>query len=130
VAVQAMRERQPRISNADYDIIPRMVQAGMSAAQIAARFGVTVGSLRVMCSKRGISFNPNSERERHWVVPLPDVIRNDIRRMAHTLGLTGPQLIQKLVEHIVLDDLYSAVLDESLGRGDNPDRVSVPGCNS
>ena len=104
---------QPRITESDYNVtIPDMVKKGMPAGLIAMRFGVTIGSLRALCAKRGVSLSRKSNKERHWIIPLPDVVKDEIRRKATHMGKTETQLVRELLEAIALDDLYEAVLDD------------------
>jgi hypothetical protein len=107
--------------------IPRWIsEHGLSVAEIADKIGCTVGSLRVRCSHYGISLRQSSRsrQPRHagptrnpalpdMVLNLPDETRVRIQERAALLGLSDAQLASALIETIVRDDLYSAVLDDS-----------------
>jgi hypothetical protein len=109
--------------------IPRwMSEEGLGPAELATRIGCTVGSLRVICSRRGLSLRhpstkPN-KRDRVYnqapgrpdaaelVLTLPEEIRDRLRTRAATLGMSEVELLELLIEAIDRDDLYSAILDE------------------
>jgi hypothetical protein len=107
--------------------IPRWIsEHGLSVAEIADKIGCTVGSLRVRCSHFGISLRQSSRSRqprhagparnpalREMVLNLPDVTRVRLQERAALLGLSDAQLASALIETIVRDDLYSAVLDDS-----------------
>ena len=54
--------RPPRITDEMYARIPALLEQGMTKAEIAAMFGVTLGSLGVCCSRRGISLRKGGPR--------------------------------------------------------------------
>ena len=83
--------------------------------------GVTLGSLRVCCSRRGISLRKG--RPRALVLPLSDDVLKSLRDAARRLGKGSAEwLASELLRKIVSDDLYMAVLDEEA----TPDKPVTP----
>ena len=101
----------PRITDEMYARIPALLEQGMTKAEIAAMFGVTLGTLVVFCSQRGISLRKGGPRT--LVLPLSDDVLKSLRKAARSLGKgSAERLVSDLLEKIVSDDLYKAVLDE------------------
>jgi hypothetical protein len=107
------------------------VQEGARPADIAQRIGCTVGTLRVRCSQLGISLkrrDSRSPRRNHALAPvhttstrsamacfpvtLNQPILDQFEGSARARGLSSAALAQALLEVIVQDDLFEAVLDE------------------
>ena len=94
-----------------YARIPALLEQGMTKAEIAAMLGVTLGSLGVCCSRRGISLRKGGPRA--LVLPLSDDVLKSLRDAARRLGKGSAEwLASELLRKIVSDDLYMAVLDE------------------
>jgi hypothetical protein len=65
----------------------------------------------VLCSRRGISLRKNGPRQ--LVLPLSDDVAKSLRKAARSLGKGSTERpVSDLLEKIVSDDLYKAVLDE------------------
>jgi len=117
--------------------IPRWRRDGLAPAEMAARIGCTIGSLRVVCSRYGLSLrrrstsdtwrNPDRREDliqsesADLVLRLPEETRLRLRARAEVLGLSELDFTALLLETIDRDDLYSAVLDDG-GQRDRPDR--------
>ena len=107
-----------------------MKEEGLGPAELAARIGCTVGSLRVVCSRWGLSlrrptasYRPRNTNRQYnqaplkpnlaqFVLSLPEEIRNRLRARAASLGMSELELLARLIETIDRDDLYSAILDD------------------
>ena len=104
-----------------------MSDEGLGPVDIAARIGCTVGSLRVTCSRHGLSLRESRKphkRDREYnqspgrpdpaelVLTLPEEIRDRLRARAASLGMSELELLTLLIETIDRDDLYSAILDD------------------
>ena len=102
-----------------YATIPAMVEAGMTREEIAVKFGVKPESLAVMCSKARISLRRGgrllpreaSEVPKRCVVTLSERAGEGIREKAKAMGISDLKLAKNLLEVIVNDNLYDAVLD-------------------
>ena len=102
-----------------YAEIPALIEQGRTKVEIAERFGVTSSTLAVQCSRRGISLSKNGgPRGRRCNLTLPeapldlsDTVMIALRHKARSMGTDVAQLARDLLETIVLDDLYAAVLD-------------------
>ena len=106
--------------------IPRwMREEGLGPSELAARIGCTVGSLRVACSRYGLSLRRHSHKPRsrehyynqapqldEFVLALAEEIRDRLRARAAALGMSEVELLALLIETIDRDDLYSAILDD------------------
>jgi hypothetical protein len=101
-----------------YDSVPVLLEQGLDRTQIATLFGVTPASLQVQCSRRGISLRPGGRRTPRRTLSLADAkldlnnaIMIALREKARSMGVNEVRLVSDLLETIVTDDLYSAVLD-------------------
>jgi hypothetical protein len=112
--------------------IQRWLDEGLSANQIAARIGCTVGTLRVKCSQFGISLrwrkrnyhraNTNatrvvrkrsSEPRERLILSVRRGTLDRLRTHASSKGVSASKLAASLLEKIAEDGLYKAVLDDS-----------------
>ena len=119
--------------------IPVLVQQGLNAEAIAARLGCTAGTLKVRCSQAQISLRapkevkvvplvplvpapespkpPKQKRSYAHAFALPTTLQlsrvamSRLRERAEAMGVTEAALAATLLEMIVQDDLYDAVLD-------------------
>jgi hypothetical protein len=116
--------------------IPALVQQGLNAEAIAARLGCTAGTLKVRCSQAQISLRAPKEIKVVPLVPAPEapkppkqkrsyayafalpttlqlsrVAMSRLHERAEAMGVTEAALAATLLEMIVQDDLYDAVLD-------------------
>ena len=117
--------------------IPALVQQGLNAEAIAARLGCTAGTLKVRCSQAQISLRAPKEikvvplvplvptpeapkppkQKRSYAFALPTTLQlsrvamSRLRERAEAMGVTEAALAATLLEMIVQDDLYDAVLD-------------------
>ena len=68
--VQSMRTS--RITDDMFARIPALLLEGMTKAEIAAMYGVTLGTLVVLCSQRGISLRKGGPLPKRTNLTLPD----------------------------------------------------------
>ena len=121
-----------KIPAAAFERIPLLLNQGLSALEIANAFGCTVGTLRVKCSKMGISLRRRSRGETarpyfpgtrapssagavlasRLTFAIPTMIMEQLQQRATAEGLSISKLASTLIEIIARDDLYEAVLDE------------------
>ena len=100
-----------------YESVPALLEQGLDRTRIAALFGVTPASLQVQCSRRGISLRQGGRRTPLQNLSLADA-RLDLNRTtmvalrekARSMDVNEVRLVSDLLETIVTDDLYSAVL--------------------
>lgn len=108
--------RQPRITVAELDGVPALIEQGLTKQEIADRYNITVGSLTVLCSRRGLSLRKGGRHNPPGTVtmPLPINIATmmSLRQAAVSRGGDTKRLVLDLLERIVSDNLYDAVLDE------------------
>ena len=98
------------------------VWRGTTNAEIAAMYGVKFSSLKVLCSQRGISLRkggPLPPRNKLFLpdepLPLSDGVLKSLREATRAMGKRSTaRLVSDLLERIVSDDLYKAVLDEEI----------------
>lgn len=90
-------------------MIPVLVDAGLSDAEIAGKMGWTVGTLRVRCSQLKISLRRKSVVGRQVV--LPKQVYDLLSRRATSMGVSTSELAGHLLGTIARDGLYNAVLD-------------------
>ena len=103
-------------------------EEGLGPAEIAARIGCTVGTLRVVCCHRRISLKRSSDMTRNGHLPpndtstqldltklglkLPRLIRNQLQTRAAQYRMSELELAAALLETVIRDDLYHAILDD------------------
>ena len=112
--------------------IPPFIDRGLGAPKIAEAIGCTVGTLRVKCSKLGISLRQKTRSRSHpsnslnaddrmaskdqvsLSLLLPQTTIDQLRQRAAAKGMSESTLASLLLKIIVCDDLYEAVIDEEL----------------
>jgi len=96
--------------------IDRLVNQGLSAAEIADRIGCKLGTLRVKCSQCGISLRPHSvsgarsEPPSRLRLTLSLGAAMRLRKQAKKEGTSSAKLATEILEVIVRDDLFGAIL--------------------
>jgi hypothetical protein len=104
-----------------YARIPALLEQGTTKADIAAMCGVTLGTLVMSCSRRGISLRKGAPRK--LVLLLGDDVLKSLHEAARSMGKgSADRLASDLLRKIISDDLYQAVLDEEA----MPDRPVTP----
>ncbi len=105
-----------QITEEMYARIPALLEQGMTKTAIAEMCGVKLSTLKVFCSRRGISLRKGGPRKlvpRKLMLPLSNHVLKSLREAARSLGKDSTErLVSDLLEKIVSDDLYKAVLDE------------------
>ena len=110
-----------RITDDMFARIPALLVEGKTKAEIAAMYGVTLGSLAVLCCQRGISLRKGGSppkrtklpKSTNLTLPLSDSVLTSLREAAQAMGKDSTaRLVCDLLEKIASDGLYKAVLDE------------------
>jgi hypothetical protein len=112
--------RTSRITGNMFARIPALLLEGKTKAEIAAMYGVTLGTLVVLCSQRGISLRKGGPRPKltnltlpDEPLPLSDGVLKSLREATRAMGKDSTaRLVSDLLEKIASDGLYQAVLDE------------------
>jgi hypothetical protein len=112
--------RTSRITGDMFARIPALLLEGTTKAEIAAMYGVTLGTLVVLCSRRGISLSKDGSRPKRTKLTLPDGplplsdgVLKSLREATRAIGKDSTaRLVSDLLEKIASDGLYKAVLDE------------------
>lgn len=95
--------------------IPAWIAEGWPLPAIAARLGTTEISLYTSCSKYGISIESakavGSRRNPKREVKLPKGLVRKLELRAAAMGSSVENLAVMLLEQIVADDLFNAILD-------------------
>ena len=112
--------RSSRITDEMFARIPALLLEGTTKAEIAAMYGVTLGTLVVLCSRRGISLRKGGSLPKRTNLTLPDQplplsdgVLKSLREATRAMGKDSTaRLVSDLLEKIVSDGLYKAVLDE------------------
>ena len=110
--------RPSRITDEMYARIPALLEQGMTKAEIAAMYGVTLGTLPVLCSRHGISLRKGGPKRTKLTLPdeplpLSDGVLKSLREATRSMGKASTaRLVSELLEKIATDGLYKAVLDE------------------
>jgi hypothetical protein len=102
--------------------IPALLLEGTTKAEIAAMYGVTLGTLVVLCSQRGISLRKGGSLPRRTNLTLTDEplslsdgVLKSLRETTRAMGKDSTaRLVSDLLEKIASDGLYKAVLDEEV----------------
>jgi IS30 family transposase len=105
--------------------IQQMAVEGSSAIEIAKTIGSTPGSVRVACSRHKIKIGrrrqsilnavskpvrPSSDQA--IVAHLPASLSSEFQRKAEQLQISASVLASRLLEAIVVSNIYEAVLDD------------------
>ena len=109
-----------RITDDMFARIPSLLLEGTTKAEIAAMYGVTLGTLVVLCSQRGISLRKGGSLPKRTNLTLPDEplplsdgVLKSLREATRAMGKDSTaRLVSDLLERIASDGLYKAVLDE------------------
>ena len=109
-----------RITDDMFARIPALLFQGQGRAEIAAMYGVTLGTLAVRCCQRGISLRKGGAlpkptklpKHTNLTLPLSDGVLKSLHEAARAMGKDTARLAIELLEKIVSDGLYKAVLDE------------------
>jgi len=115
-----------RITGDMFARIPALLLEGVTKAEIAAMYSVTPGTLVVLCSQRGISLRRGGTLPKRTKLPkrtnltlpdeplpLSDGVLKSLSEAARAMGKDSTaRLVSDLLEKIVSDGLYKAVLDE------------------
>lgn len=90
-----------------------MLASGMTAKQIADSIGCDVDSLRSACHKRNISLRRHRAQPTGLIrLDLPSSITDELRLEARRRGVTYDELAAEIIDAVVGDSLYAAVLDK------------------
>jgi hypothetical protein len=104
-----------------YVEISNLVAQGLSAAEIADRIGCTLNSLRVKCSQQGICLRRQSRLssedrpQGRLTVKLSGNTAVRLQEQAAKQGISGTRFAAALLEAVVRDNLYDAVIDQEIG---------------
>ena len=105
-----------RVTDDMFARIPTLLLEGTTKAEIAAMYGVTLGTLVVLCSQRGISLRKGGSLPKRTNLPLrlSDDVLMSLREATQAMGKDSTErLVSDLLEKIASDGLYKAVLDEA-----------------
>jgi hypothetical protein len=97
-----------------------LVEQGCGAAEIAAKIGCTLNSLRVKCSQQGISLRRHlgmdsvSKPQGRLTIKLSGSTAALLLQHAEKQGISGNKFAAALLEAIVRDNLYDAVIDQDV----------------
>lgn len=96
--------------------IPVWIAQGDTLDKIASRIGTTIGSLYVTCSRMGVSLRganrPANKRTTEEIrIKVSKQVVTVLEEHGKMFSMTREQLVAVLLEQIVNDDLFQAVLD-------------------
>jgi transposase-like protein len=114
-----MSTRSTKFSPAVLSQIAGLIQQGMSVAEIAERIGCKVGTLRVRCSQHGISLRRRDgslAKSKHELrvrltILVFQATADALQLRGRKIGMSRTSFAATLIEHIVRDNLYAAVID-------------------
>jgi hypothetical protein len=116
-----MSKRRTKFTPVVIEQIPRLLEQGRSPVEIADRIGCTINTLRVRCSQLRISLRHTrheteesqtaKQKVRQLTVCVSPKTFDALRQQAALEGMSGSQLAAHLLDTIVRDCLYKAVLD-------------------
>jgi hypothetical protein len=95
-----------RITDDMFARIPALLLEGMTRAEIAAMYGVTLGTLATSCSRRGISLRkggslPKRTKLPDEPLPLSDGVLKSLREATRAMGKDSTaRLVSDLLEKI------------------------------
>jgi hypothetical protein len=109
-----------------FNEISKLATQGVSAAEIAGKIGCTLNSLRVKCSQHGIGLRRPSKSgsagrpHGRLSIKLSDGTAKLLEQEAEKQGISSTKFAALLLETIVSDNLYEAVIDQ----GGGPRRIT------
>jgi hypothetical protein len=98
-----------RFSHDDIEKLQLMADCGHTGTSIAKALGRTPQAVRVKCCELGIKLKPQSVANRRVRLPVP--VWGKLKVAADAYGMTVVKFAALLVEAIVKDRLFDAVLD-------------------
>ena len=107
-------------TDAVFSQIESLVAQGLSAPEIAKEIGCKLGSLRVRCSQRGLSLRGVTGSTRstrdvfRLMISLPGESASHLERHAKKRGMSKAALAALLLNAIVRDNLFDAVIDPDI----------------
>lgn len=110
-----MRRRPNILTRAVLAQIPEMVASGRyrNRQAIADALGCKLNTLQVRCSQNGIRLRPGAgNREQYSMIRLSRASIDRLHEYAVKHGETDQSLARRLIEIIVRDNLYDAILDD------------------
>jgi hypothetical protein len=117
---------RPRIFTPQvFSRISDLVDQGLGAAEIADTIGCNLGSLRVRCSQQGISLRRHSrprvasqsKPQGQLTICLRGSAAVHLYQQASKRGISASRFVVALLEAIVQDNLYEAVIDDDTAGG-------------
>jgi hypothetical protein len=100
---------RPKIYTDDVKLLlPVWLDQGEALESIAKRIGTTTIALQRYCWSNQISLNKKRDR---WIVRLPTDVVDKLRERAAERRVTPTELVTQLVQIILVDDLFEALLD-------------------
>jgi hypothetical protein len=106
-----------------FNEISNLAAQGFSAAEIADKIGCTLNSLRVKCSQHGICLRrpskiaPERRPQGRLTIKLSGDTATLLQQAAEKQGIPSAKFAALLLEAIVSDNLYAAVIDQdAVGR--------------
>ena len=121
--------RESKFTPELFDKIRSLVAQGRSCAEIASNVGCTVDTLKAQCSQQGISLRRRQAALQHGIsrrrnepapepveticVSLSRSVMDELRSHAQAKNLRCAALVSAILEQIVADDLFEAVLDDA-----------------
>jgi hypothetical protein len=107
--------RRKILTKAVLATIPALVDGGLTAYEIAEELGCKITTLRVRCSQEKISLRrPGSRPQRPdlLTIRMSTEALAQLQNRALLFGTTRANVARELLETIVRDKLYDAVLDD------------------
>jgi hypothetical protein len=90
-----------------------MLSMGKNTAQIAQELECDVASLRMACSREGIPLRSKSSDDLFSIkIDLTANVSDFLRREARIRGRSSSELAAEIIDAVVGDKLFSAVLDK------------------
>ena len=117
---------RPRIFTPQvFSRISSLVDQGLGAPEIADTIGCNLGSLRVRCSQQGISLRRHSrprvasqsKPQGQLTICLRGSAAVHLYQQASKRGISASRFAVALLEAIVQDNLYDAVIDDDTAGG-------------
>jgi hypothetical protein len=111
--------RRQKIFSADVVAkIRKLVGQGLKPEEIAHDLGCTLGTLRVKCSHHQISLRRHSAAaarstagHMRVTIRVSGEVARRLVRQSREKGMSPPKFVARLIETIVQDNLYDAVID-------------------
>jgi len=125
----ARKRQQKKFDQSVLNEIRQLVSEGVSAREIAMKIGTTIGSLRVICSRHGITLRRQRDLESrapNEVLRIPTETFVAFQAAAKLRKRPLKDLVSAVLDTVAKENLFEAVLGKTRSKSARVDRAASP----